>query len=118
MLDALDWVLQSEAETRATLKLPLQMNRSLILAIFFVRSKFLGLKIFFGYGEFKQLRGKRKNDLIDLALKSQEIKVAKVSEVEEPESIASIIKGQLMTKEEGILTNPLETNHVWTNNLF
>ena len=34
---------------------------------------------------------------------------------EEPESVASIIKGKLMTKEEGILTNPLETNHAWTN---
>ena len=94
------------------------MNFSLIFVIFLVRRKFLGLKIFFGYGEFKQLRGKRKNELIDLVLKSQEIKVAKVSEVEEPESVASIIKGQLMTKEEGILTYPLETNHAWTNNLF
>jgi len=56
MLDALDWVLQSEAErTGASLKWPLQINSSLILAIFFVRSKFLGLKIFFGYGEFKQV---------------------------------------------------------------
>ena len=62
-----------------------------------------------------QTSGKRKNDLIDLALESQEIKVAKVSELEEPESVASIIKGKLMTKEEGILTNPLETNHAWTN---
>ena len=62
-----------------------------------------------------QTSGKRKNDLIDLALKSQEIKVAKVSGLEEPESVASIIKRKLMTKEEGMLTNPLETNHAWTN---
>ena len=62
-----------------------------------------------------QTIGKRKNDLIDLALKSQEIKVAKISELKEPESIGSIIKGKLMTKEEGILTNQLETNHAWTN---
>ena len=90
------------------------MNRFLILAIFFVRGKFLGCKDFLWLWGI-QTSGKRKSDLIDLALKSQEIKVAKVSELEEPESVASIIKGKLMTKEEGILTNPLETNHAWTN---
>jgi len=62
-----------------------------------------------------QTSGKRKAELLDLCWKSNEIKVLKVDEIEEPESVESIVKSKLVTGVDGLPVNPLQVNVGWTN---
>lgn len=67
-----------------------------------------------------QSSGKRKAELIELCVKSEEIKVPKISEEEEPVDPAISMKEQLKTTDEGYLTNPLNKEYQafgkWTQN--
>jgi len=54
-----------------------------------------------------QTSGKRKAELADLCLKSHEIKLKKLDELEQPQSSETIIALKLQTQHEGTLPNPL-----------
>ena len=55
-----------------------------------------------------QSSGKRKTALVELCVKSQEIKVPKISEEKEPVDPAISMKEQVKTNNERYLANPLE----------
>lgn len=67
-----------------------------------------------------QSSGKRKNELVELCVKSEEIKVPKISEEEEPVDPAISMKEQLKTNNEGYLANSLNKENQafgkWTHN--
>lgn len=61
-----------------------------------------------------QSLGNRKAELLELCVKSVEIKVPKISEEEEPVDPAISMKEQLKTTDEGYLTNlPLKYQFHW-----
>ena len=57
-----------------------------------------------------QSAGKRKTELVEICVKSEEIKVPKISE-DEPVDPAISMKDQLKTNNRGYLANPLNTEN-------